>query len=166
MLNSSTLEMSDCTLQNNKAKDNAGTILTDRSIIHLTKSNFNDNEAIREGGALHANESYTGYFWSCIFATNNSSMFIYDAIFSRNIETVILLLNDGNVLAVNSSFLNTTTPGIGAAIHSVNSTLNISHSICYRNKAKLGGTFLLKFSTVVLIFSTFSNNSNKAVVFF
>ena len=152
VLNSGTLEMSDCTLQNNKVKDNAGIILTDRSIIYLTKSNFNDNEAIREGGALHANEGYTGYFWSCIFATNNSSMFIYDAIFSRNIGTVILLLNDSNLLAVNSSFLNTTTPGIGAAIYSNNSTIDISHSFCYHNKAKLGGTFLFKFSTVCIKF--------------
>ena len=166
VLNSSILEMSHCTLQNNKAKDNAGTILTDRRIIYLTKSNFNGNEAIWEGGALHANKGYTGYFWICIFATNNSSMFIYDAIFSRNIGTVILLLNDSNLLAVNSSFLNTTTPTIGGAIYSENSTLDISHSFCYHKKTKLGGTFLFKFSTVALNSPTFSNNSNKAVIFF
>ena len=42
VLNSSTLEMRDCTLQKNKAIDYAGAIYADRSFIHLTNTNFSD----------------------------------------------------------------------------------------------------------------------------
>ena len=111
-------------------------------------------------------ENNTGSFYSCIFATYNSSVFIYNAIFSRNFGSAILLTINSHLLVVNSSFLNNTTPDTGEAIHSENSTLNISHSICYHNKGKLGGAFTLTFSTAVLNYCTFSNNSNKAVVLF
>ena len=109
-------------------------------------------------------ENNTGYNWSCIFATHNSSVFIYNAILSRNIGSTISLSNNSHLSAVNSSFINNTTPGIGGAIHSENSTLNISHSFCYQNKANKTGTFYLTFSTTVLTYCTFSSNLNIAVV--
>ena len=91
-------------------------------------------------------------------------MFIYDATFSRNIGSAIVLVNDSHLSAVNSSFINNTMPGPAGAICSVNSTLNISHCFCYHNKAKFGGTFTLKFSTALLMYCTYSNNSNVAVI--
>ena len=81
VLNSSTLEMRDCTLENNKAINYAVAIHAGRSFIYLANTNFSDNNAIQTGGALHGNKVY---FWRCIFATYNSSVFIYNAIFSRN----------------------------------------------------------------------------------
>ena len=163
VLNSSTLEMRDCTLQNNKAINYAVAIHAVRSFIYLTNTNFSGNNAIQTGGALHANKVY---FWSCIFATYNSSVFIYDATFSMNIGRAISLRNNSHLSGVNSSFINNTTPGTGAAIHSENSTLNISYSFCYHNIAKNEGTFYLVFSRTVLTYCIFKTNSNIAVVFF
>ena len=297
VLNSSKLEMSNCTLRKNKAIHNAGAIYADRSFIYVTNTNFSDNSAIRRGGALLVKEGsfvflkrcifsynqvkigYTGekiekhyggaislsnstlngdnvnftgnkayyggglacflyskvtaqymhfshniatygsaiygsisckfsckncslyenqnlavnnvitgaaislynhstinvstfkcennigHFWGCIFATEKSSVFVYDAIFSMNIGNAILLVNDSYLLAVNASFINNTTPGPGGAICSVNSTLNISRCFCYHNKRMSGGAFTLTFSTAVLTYCTFSNNSNKALAF-
>ena len=90
-----------------------------------------------------------GTFGVVFFVTEKSSVFVYDAIFSMNIGSAILLVNDSYLLAVNSSFLNNTTPGPGGAISSVNSILNISHCFCYHNKAISGGAFTLSFSTAV-----------------
>ena len=163
VLNSSTLEMRYCTLQNNMAINYAVAIHAVRSFIYLTNTNFSDNYAIQTGGALHGNKVY---FWSCIFATYNSSVFIYDATFSRNIGRAISLRNNSHLSAVNSSSINNITPGTGAAIHSENSTLNISHCFCYHNIAKNEGTFYLVFSRAVLTYCTFKTNSNMAVVFF
>ena len=109
-------------------------------------------------------ENNTGYNWGCIFATYNSSVFIYDGTFSRNIGSAISLRHNSHLLAVNSSFINNETPGPGGAIHSENSTLDISHSICYQNKANKTGSFYLAFSSAALTYCTFSNNLNKAVV--
>ena len=281
VLYSSTLEMSNCTLQKNKAIDYAGAIHADRSFIYLTNSNFSDNNAIQGGGALHviegslvflksctffynqvnktddgfggaillsnntanginvnftgnkatdggglacllhskvtgqfmdfshniavfgsaifeynsskfscqncslyANkivalnnvitgavveiylstinvsgfkcENHTGYGWSCIFATNNSSVFIYDAKFSMNIGCTISLSNNSHLVAVSSSFLNNTTPFLGA-IWSMNSVLDISHCAFSNN---LNTTMnLLSNTTASIVNCIYENNS-------
>ena len=111
--------------------------------------------------------NHRGYFSSCICAMNNSSVLIYDGIFSMNIGSTISLLNNSYLIVINSSFFNNTTPDKGAAIHSQNSTLNISHSFFHHNKAKKTGISLLKFnSTAVFNNCTFINNSPTAVALF
>ena len=111
-------------------------------------------------------EFHVGYFWSCIVATNNSSVYIHNAMFNSNTGSTILLVNNSHLLTLNSSFLNNTTPGFGAAIHLETSTLNLSHSFFYNNKAKKKGISFLNHSRAALNNCTFSNNSESAVALF
>ena len=289
VLNSSSLEMSDCTLQKNKAINYAGAIFVDRSFVHLTNTYFSDNNANWRGGALFVTEGsfvflksctfsnnqvkfgfclekiadgcggaillsnstlnginvnftsnnassggglacflhsqvtaqymdfshniailgsafygsisctfsckncslygklnvtvnnaiigaavyinnhstinvsgfkcekHTGwYFWSCICATNNSSVFIYNAIFSMNIGRTIFLSRNSHLVAVSSSFLNNTTPKYGV-IYSVNSILDISHSISSKNSNTT--IKLVSNTTASLVNCIFESNS-------
>ena len=281
VLNSSILEMSNCSLQKNKAIDYAGAINADKSFMYLTNTNFSDNNAIQGGGALHviegslvflksctffynqvnktedgfggaillsnstanginvnftgnkatdggglacllhskvtgqfmdfshnfavfgsaifeynsskfsckncslyANkivalnnvitgavveiyhstinvsgfkcENHTGYSWSCIFATNNSSVFIYDAKFSMNIGCTISLSNNSHLVAVSSSFLNNTTPFLGA-IWSMNSVLDISYCTFSNNSNTTMN--LLSNTTASIVNCIYENNS-------
>ena len=70
VLNSSTLEMRDCTLQKNKAIDYAGAVYADRSFIHLTNTNFSDNSAMWGGGALLVIEGSFVFLKHCRFSYN------------------------------------------------------------------------------------------------
>ena len=60
VLNSSTLHMSDCKFQKNKAIDYAGAIFSENSKVHLTNINFDNNKADWGGGALYVkNNSFS-----------------------------------------------------------------------------------------------------------
>ena len=52
VLDSSTLEMSDCNLQGNQAIDFAGAIFADKSVLYIVNTSFKDNKAIQAGGTL------------------------------------------------------------------------------------------------------------------
>ena len=65
---------------------------------------------------------------------------------------------------VNSSFFNNSAPHSGAGITSYNSTLHVSDSDFYHNKAIIGGALALMLSVATVNNCTFFNNSNTAVV--
>ena len=101
-------------------------------------------------------ENHTGYSWSCIYATNYSSVFIYDAKFSMNIGCTISLSIQSHLVAVSSSFLNNTTPILGA-IWSMNSLLDISHCTFSNNSNTTMN--LLSNTTASLVNCIYENNS-------
>ena len=101
---------------------------------------------------------------TCIIASNNCTVLIYSAIFSMNFGSTILLLDNSHLVVVSSSFFNNTVLAEGGAIYSANSTLDVSYSIFYHNRAKQGGSLYMVFSTAVLYNCTFKNNSITAVL--
>ena len=294
LFNSSNLEMSDCTVQNNNAKKYAGAIHVQNSTVHLKETNFNGNKAVYRGGAIYLKNSFL-YMKNCIFsnnqvkfgypinhelddgsggaiglfnstlkgtnvnftynkanyggavcivfhskvnmqcsnfshntaasgsatfgstfstflckncslyqnqnvgrrnhtvatviyvvqhsminisgfkcenhrglncisAYNNSIVIIVNAFFSMNLGGTILIKNNSHLVTVGSSFFNNTELEHGGAIFSVNSTLDISHSVFYHNRAKEGGSLYVMFSTAYLNNCTFKNNSNAAII--
>ena len=103
VLNSSTLEMRDCTLQKNKAIDYAGAIYADRSFINLTKSNFKGNKAIQGGGALHVREGSILYMESCSFS-NNQVKLLESAEEKEVGQGGAILLSNSTVNGINVNF--------------------------------------------------------------
>ena len=70
VIKSSKLEMSNCTIQKNKAINYAGAIFAHGSFIYLTNTNFSYNTAIRGGGALFVKEGSFVFLKSCTFSCN------------------------------------------------------------------------------------------------
>ena len=103
-------------------------------------------------------ENHIAYFTSCISASYNCNITVYNSTFNMNTGSVISLSNSSFVI-VSSSFFNNSTPSKGGAINSYNCTSHISHSGFYHNEALLGGGLCLKFSTATVNNSTFSKNS-------
>ena len=84
VLNSSTMEMSDCNMEKNKAINYAGAIFIDKSSVYLINSSFNDNEAVQGGGALHVKESSFLYTQNCSFSNNQVKIGHGGAIYLSN----------------------------------------------------------------------------------
>ena len=97
VLSSSTLKMSDCTLQKNSAIDYAGAILIDRSFVYLTNTNLYDNKAVHCGRALHVKERSILYLKNCTFSNNH----MYSWTSAENIEHTF-----GGAIVLLSSVLN------------------------------------------------------------
>ena len=100
----------------------------------------------------------------CITGFGNSIVLIFSAIFSMNFGSAIYLLNNSHLVVVSSYFFNNTELAEGGAIFSVNSSLDISYSIFYHNRAKQGGSLFMAFSIAVLKNCIFENNSDTAIV--
>ena len=133
VLDSSTLEMSDCTLQSNKAKDYVGAIYIRNSTVHLKYTHFNGNKAVYRGGALYLKYSFL-HMKNCIFS-NNQIKFGY-AITGK--------LNDGS----------------GGAIRLFNSTFKGININFTQNTACYGGAVSFEFlSRVIMQYANFSNNT-------
>ena len=135
VLDSSTLDMSDCNLENNQAIDYAGAIFTNRSFIYLTNTSFNDNEAIHAGGALYLMEGSFLYSKKCTFSNNQVK-------FGGNSEPVI---DSG-----------------GGAICLFNSTANLINGYFYGNKANYGGGVYFDYQSKVKSHNTYFRH-NSAV---
>ena len=163
VLNSSTLEMLDCTLQNNKAKYNAGTILTDRSIIYLTKSNFNGNEAIQGGGALHVREGSILYMEICNFS-NNQVQFLESAEEKEVGQGGAILLPNSTANGINVNFTGNRANYGGGLFLTLHSKVTAQYMNFNHNNTLLGSAIY------GFIFCTFScrncslhGNKNVAV---
>ena len=72
ILDSSTLEMSDCVVQNNQDKTSVGAIYTENSIVYITNTNFYNNEAVSGSGACSMGFS-TITLIQCSFYYNSDS---------------------------------------------------------------------------------------------
>ena len=106
-------------------------------------------------------ERQTGNISSCISASNYCSVSVYNSTFSMNNGSALLVWNSRHLVVAHSSFFNNSTPAIGGAIYSYNSTMHVSHSLFYNNNAFYGGgASILKYSSGNLINCTFYNNSS------
>ena len=146
----STAEMNEVKFIRNKARSGAAIKLINHSMINVSNLKC---------------ENQRGYSSSCISASDNCKMSVYNSTFRMNTGSTISLWNNSIIHVVSSSFFNNSTPLKGGAIYSHNSTLDISHSVFYHNKvANGGGAFLLELSGATVNNCTFLNNLNTAVV--
>ena len=136
VLDSSTLEMSDCNLQSNQAIDYAGAIFTDKSFIYITNTSFEDNKAIQAGGALALQEGSFLHMKRCSFS-NNQVKFWSNA----------RLIKDG----------------FGEAIFLSNSTANGFNIYFTGNKANYSGGLYIKLYSKVKMQDTYFSD-NRAVI--
>ena len=140
-----------------------------QNIIHNNKSNAAaiqiQNHSILNITALNCTYQI-GKFSSCIYASDYCNISLHDSTFNMNTGTVISLENDTSLFTVNSLFINNSTPTNGGAIFSYNSTLDISHTVFYYNKAGEGGASWLELSTATLNNCSFHDNLNTAVIIF
>ena len=133
VLDSSTLGMSDCTLQKNNAKVYAGAIYARNSTVHLKQTNFHGNKAVYGGGALYLNNSFLS-IKNCIFSNNQVNLRY----------PIIPEVNYGS----------------GGAILLLNSTFNGINVNFTHNSGNNGGAVFLGFhSKVKMQYVKFSNNT-------
>ena len=133
VLDSSTLEMSKCTLQKNNAKVYAGAMFVENSTVHLKQTNFRGNKAVQRGGALYLSNSFL-HMKNCIFSNNQVNLGY----------PVTPEVDDGS----------------GGAILLLNSTFNGINVNFTHNSGNYGGAVYLGiYSKVKMQYVKFSNNT-------
>ena len=170
VFNSSTLEMSDCILLKNQAREDPDVILHTKAVVYDSATckaiscKFPCKNCSLYKNQFLAKNYNGGYLSSCISTTSSSVVFIYESIFSKNIGSTISLTRNSHLVVVSSHFFNNTTYYMGGAILSINSTLDISHSIFYQNKGHMGSALGMQFSTAVVHNCTFNNHPHNVFI--
>ena len=149
-LNSSTLDMSDCILQNNQADHYVGAIYAENSTVRITNTNFYDSKALQGIGAYLINHSTT-VFNNCTFRNNS--------------DTAVKFLYHTTASIVNCNFQSNRGP----LYISEFSIVNVSHTTFLENSAQIGGAITIdNNSSSVVLNCSFSWNTafyiNKDII--
>ena len=146
MHNSSKLISSNCLFSKNLGKSVIS--IANNSIVKVLNATFSQNRG-------------TDSFTSCIHVKNDSSAIVYNCNFRHSIGTAISCIRTTQLLMLDSTFYNNSSPDLGGAIYGSEScALKVLNVAFYENLATYqgGAIFIRAHSKLVISDSNFTRN--------
>ena len=152
---SSTLEMSNCSMENNKFRDFRGTTL----ILASGSSTLRMSNFIMQNNRLMKYGIWDPKTKGLVLLSNSSRLISENSTFDRNIGTVVLLVNNSSASIVNCLFFGNSNEYEGGLLLSKYSSLLISGtSFEYNTVGNFGGVISGITSTVTIGDNLLKNN--------